>query len=73
VAWDERDRASKRILLLWVTLSSAFLMHHKPAENQHSANREVLRLLEEMSDLPVLDHRSIDEILDYFHRSCATN
>jgi hypothetical protein len=26
VAWDERDRASKRILLLWVTLSSAFLM-----------------------------------------------
>jgi hypothetical protein len=43
VAWDERDRASKRILLLWVTLSSAFLMRVNNADQAVDDFKSCLR------------------------------
>jgi len=42
-----------------------FLAHHQPVENSKDKNKEAIYLLEEMSDLPVLDTRSADEILGY--------
>ena len=42
-----------------------FLANHQPVESNKSKNKEALRLLEEMSILPVLDARSADEILGY--------
>jgi len=42
-----------------------FLANHQPVESNKSKNKEALRLLEEMSTLPVLDARSADEILGY--------
>lgn len=40
-----------------------FLKHHKPIASK--SNKEVVRLLDEMSHLPVLDSRSAAEILGY--------
>jgi len=42
-----------------------FLAHHQSAKNNKTKNQEAVKLLEEMSVLPVLDARSADEILGY--------
>lgn len=41
-----------------------FLSHHSTADKANT-NNEVIRLLEEMASLPVLDKRSADKILGY--------
>jgi antitoxin VapB len=48
-----------------------FLKHHQPLENDKTSNHEVLQLLLEMSELPVLDARSANEILGYDENGLA--
>jgi antitoxin VapB len=42
-----------------------FLEHHQPRRGQRTDIPEVERLLDELTGLPVLDHRKADEIIGY--------
>ena len=42
-----------------------YLAHHKSGQNKRAINREITILFDELIELPVLDKRSADDILDY--------
>ena len=42
-----------------------YLAHHQLRQSKSAANREINVLLDELIELPVLDRRSADDILNY--------
>ncbi len=42
-----------------------YLAHHQLRQSKNAARREIDILLDELVELPVLDKRSADDILDY--------
>jgi len=42
-----------------------YLAHHQLGQDKNAANREIITMLDELIELPVLDRRSADDILGY--------